>query len=335
MVLSQHRAFTDTVCWLLLFLLIIGFHTIYLLWKHPHLEMEGFLNYVLRASPGMEGNWPQAFQTILKDSFLYTLALMVVVYANLQITKPLTLDRASWRSVSRYTIYILFTVISSLLFSLVFAKVADWLALVRDKFNFPINIMANFCFSLISTSLVHLRELKKKERSLLKIKRKNTHLKSRLEEVQEALVSAQQALQGVAVADDHLKIGNRTNYQIIHFDQVLFLKGDGNEPRMMLTNGKRPFAGGTIKELEERLPASRFIRIHRSYIINKDKVVGREGQQFIISDPRLDEVYQVPISDSYQQAVQEDQHPNLSFGSESEIDDNPMKPIFVKDRIVS
>nr|MBP9553557.1 LytTR family transcriptional regulator DNA-binding domain-containing protein [Bacteroides sp.] len=54
----------------------------------------------------------------------------------------------------------------------------------------------------------------------------------------------------------------------------------------------------SMKSMEELLPANRFMRVHRSYIVQKEKIR-------IIDRGRIvfDKTY-IPISDSYKQAFQ-------------------------------
>lgn len=338
LILSQRRGFTDTICWLILFLLIIGFQTVYLLWHQPNEGTQAFIDYVLHipSENNRLATWPEAFVVILRDSLLYTVGLIIVVYFNLLVIKRSTLDRYQWTNAKRYASYITLVVVTSLVFSLFLSQLAIAMGFVRDSFNFPINILANFSFSLISTGLVHLRTLKEKERNLLKARWKNKKLQTQLDQVKDALKDAQKALAGVAVSEDHLKIGNRTNYQIIPFHQILFFKGEGNEPRIIQANGKKPFAGSTLKDFEDRLPQQHFIRVHRSYIINKNKITGRDGNQLLLADERLEETFVVPISESYLTKIEEDLHPNLSFEEpppkETKQD---IHPIFINKTLVS
>lgn len=338
LILSQRRGFIDTICWLILFLLIIGFQTVYLLWHQPSEGTQEFIDYVLRipSEDNRLATWPEAFMIILRDSLLYTAGLIIVVYFNLLVIKRSTLDRYQWSNTKRYASYLALVTVTSLLFSLILSQLAIALGFVRDSFNFPINIMANFCFSLISTGLVHLRTLKEKERNLLKARWKNQKLQSQLDQVKDALKDAQQALAGVAVSEDHLKIGNRTNYQIIPFDQILLFKGEGNEPRIIQANGKKPFAGSTLKDFEDRLPKQHFIRVHRSYIINKNKVTGRDGNQLLVADDRLNETFTIPISESYLERIEEDIHPNLCFEEPLSTDEEQdIHPVFINKTQVS
>ena len=49
--------------------------------------------------------------------------------------------------------------------------------------------------------------------------------------------------------------------------------------------------------MEQKLQAYGFIRVHKSYIVNLDKISGVEGNQLIIASTKI------PIGNSYRQAV--------------------------------
>ena len=63
------------------------------------------------------------------------------------------------------------------------------------------------------------------------------------------------------------------------------------------TTGKKIMSNQSLKALENLLPKSMFIRVHRSYIINKNFVTGLKGRDLLLSE----EV--IPVSDSYYDAV--------------------------------
>jgi DNA-binding LytR/AlgR family response regulator len=50
----------------------------------------------------------------------------------------------------------------------------------------------------------------------------------------------------------------------------------------------------SLKSLEETLPADRFMRVHRSYIIHRDKITSIQKNRIVIGKK------QVPIGETYQ-----------------------------------
>ncbi|MBY5958626.1 LytTR family DNA-binding domain-containing protein [Membranicola marinus] len=59
----------------------------------------------------------------------------------------------------------------------------------------------------------------------------------------------------------------------------------------------RTLSLGSLKSLEEELPADQFIRIHKSYIVSKAKVSALDGNQVQVGNQKL------PIGSSYRKAV--------------------------------
>ncbi|PSL31035.1 LytR/AlgR family response regulator transcription factor [Chitinophaga ginsengisoli] len=78
----------------------------------------------------------------------------------------------------------------------------------------------------------------------------------------------------------------------IEFDTLLFAEANGNYTRVVtLTNTltlTMPFSG-----LEKLLPVNRFIKIHRSFIVNKAKIVSIEGNRVFINQ------HEIPIGRNY------------------------------------
>ncbi len=61
--------------------------------------------------------------------------------------------------------------------------------------------------------------------------------------------------------------------ELLDFDQVHYVQADGDYSRVH-TYDHSYLCTASLGELEERLPAGRFARIHRSYLVNLSKVAG-------------------------------------------------------------
>lgn len=75
-------------------------------------------------------------------------------------------------------------------------------------------------------------------------------------------------------------------------DDILYVKSDGDYIVIHLADGAAPMVLMTLKALEKQLPYGRFCRIHRSYLVNMDKVEGLKGGKVSLAD------HQLPLSDS-------------------------------------
>lgn len=80
----------------------------------------------------------------------------------------------------------------------------------------------------------------------------------------------------------------------IHFDSILYIEGM-KEYAMFYTNDQNLLIHTSLKALEKTLPVNDFLRVHKSYIVNKTKVSNMFGNQLAIG-----EAY-IPIGYSYKQ----------------------------------
>lgn len=76
------------------------------------------------------------------------------------------------------------------------------------------------------------------------------------------------------------------------FDDILYVKSDGDYVVIHKADGKKLMTLSTLKALEKQLPFDRFCRTHRSYLVNADRIQGmKEGKILVGADT-------VPLSDS-------------------------------------
>ena len=78
----------------------------------------------------------------------------------------------------------------------------------------------------------------------------------------------------------------------VKFEDILYIESD-SEYVNFYTTGKKIMSHQSLKSLEKTLPKFLFMRVHRSYIVNKIKVTGLKGRDLIIADTLI------PVSDSY------------------------------------
>jgi DNA-binding LytR/AlgR family response regulator len=64
----------------------------------------------------------------------------------------------------------------------------------------------------------------------------------------------------------------------LNFQDILFLQSIGNYVRLTMKTGETHITGQTTKDLEEQLiPAITFVRIHKSYVINRSHLTKVDG----------------------------------------------------------
>jgi DNA-binding LytR/AlgR family response regulator len=78
----------------------------------------------------------------------------------------------------------------------------------------------------------------------------------------------------------------------VKYEDILFVESDSEYITFHMID-KKIISNQRLKTVEKELPSNQFIRVHRSYIINKTKVTGLKGR-----DLYLDKL-NIPVSDSY------------------------------------
>ena len=90
-----------------------------------------------------------------------------------------------------------------------------------------------------------------------------TYLKSRIERHNRKMIGA------MARHRVLIKTGGKETF--LKLDEIERLEAAGNYVHIH-TNGNRYFLRATLAKLEEKLPGDRFVRVHRSNIVNLDQV---------------------------------------------------------------
>jgi two-component system LytT family response regulator len=75
--------------------------------------------------------------------------------------------------------------------------------------------------------------------------------------------------------------------QFIKLSDIIYLEANINYTYFFLQDGQKNIVSRTLKEFEEVLPGDTFLRIHHSYIINKnfaEKYIRGEGGQVVLSN---------------------------------------------------
>ncbi|MDB5229652.1 MAG: response regulator transcription factor [Chitinophagaceae bacterium] len=74
----------------------------------------------------------------------------------------------------------------------------------------------------------------------------------------------------------HLFIRTTGKYEKVNFEDVLYVQSMLNYVKI-ITKEKTFITYSSLKSIEERLPASAFIKIHKSYLVSKAKISAMEG----------------------------------------------------------
>lgn len=97
---------------------------------------------------------------------------------------------------------------------------------------------------------------------------------------------------------DHFFVKEDGVSKRIDYADLLYVNSFGNYVRLYTTGGKHMVAD-TMKNLEDTLPANRFQRIHKSYLINLSKIDRAHGKMVVINGQEL------PVGNAYRQGLLE------------------------------
>lgn len=86
----------------------------------------------------------------------------------------------------------------------------------------------------------------------------------------------------------------KTGYEQVKitFNNILYLEATGNYVSYVLAD-KKVLSRTTFSEAIRQLPAGKFIRVHRSYVVSKDRIDKAERHQVTING------IEVPVSEAY------------------------------------
>lgn len=101
------------------------------------------------------------------------------------------------------------------------------------------------------------------------------------------------------VTTDFLFIKADSKIRRIDFSSIQYIEGLKDYVKIFLTGEKKPILSlSTMKALEARLPADKFMRVHRSYIVSLDTVNVIERNRIVYGDVRI------PVTDQYRENFQ-------------------------------
>lgn len=94
----------------------------------------------------------------------------------------------------------------------------------------------------------------------------------------------------------------KSDYKIrrINFDDILYIEGLKDYVKVYLRNEPKPLLTiSSMKQIEAKLPVTRFMRVHRSFIVNLSRIETIERFRIVFG-----KVY-IPVSDQYKDKFQE------------------------------
>jgi DNA-binding LytR/AlgR family response regulator len=94
----------------------------------------------------------------------------------------------------------------------------------------------------------------------------------------------------------------KSDYKIrrINFNDILYIEGLKDYIKVYTKGEEKPVLSlNSIKSLEQKLPEDKFMRVHRSFIVNLDKIETIERSRIIFGKTYI------PVSDQYKEKFQE------------------------------
>jgi len=116
-----------------------------------------------------------------------------------------------------------------------------------------------------------------------------------------SLFDSKESLSGpLKVPVDHLFV--KADYKMIRIDlpDIKFIESMHEYIRIHISSGKPVMTHISMKSIEEQLPSDKFMRVHRSFIVNLEKVKVVERNRIVFDNS----VY-IPVSEQYKEKFQE------------------------------
>lgn len=96
-------------------------------------------------------------------------------------------------------------------------------------------------------------------------------------------------------ANDYIIVKSEYKLVQIPVDDIVFVEGVRDYVKIYLDNNTQVLSLLSIKNMELSLPRDKFVRVHRSYIVNTTKIRVIERNRILFGK------YYVPVSDTYKQ----------------------------------
>jgi DNA-binding LytR/AlgR family response regulator len=95
-----------------------------------------------------------------------------------------------------------------------------------------------------------------------------------------------------------VKTESKSKITKVDFAEIVYVEGMKNYISIYTSTKERVVTLLNIKDLEDRLPARDFIRVHKSYLVSLDKIRGVDGNQILLKGEKA----YLPLGDTYRTA---------------------------------
>lgn len=109
-----------------------------------------------------------------------------------------------------------------------------------------------------------------------------------------------------------VKTESKGKMRKVAFDDIVYVEGLKNYVSIY-TEQERIITLLNVKDLQDRLPATQFMRVHKSYIVSLDKIKALDGNQILFRDGKAS----APLGDTYRRGFFEALQRNVVGGKAS------------------
>jgi two-component system response regulator LytT len=121
-----------------------------------------------------------------------------------------------------------------------------------------------------------------------------------VQKVQRILRLEQSALQQIDANSEFLFLKSEYKIRRIKFNDILYIEGLKDYVKVYTCNDPKPLLSlASLKLLESKLPESKFMRVHRSFIVNLERIDTIERSRIVFGKAYI------PVSDQYKEKFQE------------------------------
>lgn len=106
------------------------------------------------------------------------------------------------------------------------------------------------------------------------------------------------------VARNSIFVKSEYRYVQIYFDRMLYIEGMKDYVKIYSSGSREPVLSlMSMKGIESRLPSGEFIRVHRSFIVRKNRIRTVERGFVLVQDDNGAEEYRIPVGENYKEQL--------------------------------
>jgi DNA-binding LytR/AlgR family response regulator len=106
-------------------------------------------------------------------------------------------------------------------------------------------------------------------------------------------------VESIKATSDHLFVKSEYKLVRIELNDITYIESQHEYIKINQINHKPVMTMVSLKTIEDQLPADRFMRVHRSFIVNLKKITTIERNRILFDDKVL-----IPVSDQYKDKFQ-------------------------------